>query len=322
MTTNQTARVLELLKRFNSNQKVCIDQLQSDYMWEGRSEKTIRRDLDVIKEYFPESFELIRGGKGEKGCYKAITKQSFENFMKPEVISLMVQTFNMASRSELFESFDLDKHDRSIISKKIKELNTIYEFKNKPLENIKSNYDVFKKLENSIKLNKYLNIIYPGKDGDISLEIKPYKILFLNENFYLASEIDNHDYQFSLYRISKIKDIKDTAKTFHKNYEIAEFIKDIQTPFARYIPNYKQHLIDVKLEVNSKKAFYFKSKKFLKSQKIEKELDNANLLISFKVTQELEVEELIKKWIPFVKVIEPISLKNKIEDELKEYLGL
>ena len=41
------------------------------------------------------------------------------------------------------------------------------------------------------------------------------------------------------------------------------------------------------------------------------------LIFSYKVTQEMEVEELIKRWIPYVKVIEPLSLKNKIEYELK-----
>ena len=79
MTTKQTARVLELLKRFNNGEKVCIDALQQDTLWYGKSEKTIRRDLDVIKEYFPESFELIRGGHGERGCYKAVTKGVFDN---------------------------------------------------------------------------------------------------------------------------------------------------------------------------------------------------------------------------------------------------
>ena len=32
--------------------------------------------------------------------------------------------------------------------------------------------------------------------------------------------------------------------------------------------------------------------------------------------------ELIKKWIPYVKVISPISLKEKIEKELRDYLNL
>lgn len=72
MASNQTERVLELIKRFNNGQIVCTEQLQTEYMWEGKSERTIGRDLKVIKEYFPESFELIRGARGEKSCYKAM----------------------------------------------------------------------------------------------------------------------------------------------------------------------------------------------------------------------------------------------------------
>ena len=51
--TNQTTRVLELLKRFNDGQTVCIDALATQDLWYGKSEKTIRRDLDAIKESFP-----------------------------------------------------------------------------------------------------------------------------------------------------------------------------------------------------------------------------------------------------------------------------
>ena len=35
----------------------------------------------------------------------------------------------------------------------------------------------------------------------------------------------------------------------------------------------------------------------------------------------MEIEELIKKWIPFVKVIEPLSLKEKIASDLRSYLN-
>jgi predicted DNA-binding transcriptional regulator YafY len=89
MATNPQARVLELLKRFNDGKKVCIEALQNDTMWFAKSKKIIRRDLDVIKEYFPDSFELIRASKGEKGCYKAITKDVFNNFMDKDTLALM-----------------------------------------------------------------------------------------------------------------------------------------------------------------------------------------------------------------------------------------
>ena len=114
MATNPQARVLELLKRFNNGDKVCIETLQNDVMWYGKSEKTIRRDLDVIKEYFPESFELVRGGKGEKGCYKAITKDVFNNFLDKDTLVLMVQTFNIAQRNNLLESLDISDADKKM----------------------------------------------------------------------------------------------------------------------------------------------------------------------------------------------------------------
>ena len=305
--TNQTIRVLELLKRFNSGKKVCIGILKFDVLWEGKSEKTIRRDLDVIKLVFPESFELIRG---EKGCYKAITKKAFEQFLDERNLALLIQTFSIAQRSDLFQSLDIDDDNKKIIESKLKDTKKLYEFKTKPFESKKDDYIVFKKLEKVIYHQKYITIEYLVGKNIETLEVKPYKIVFMNEIFYLASEVDSREFIFALYRISKIKSILETNKTFQKNFEIDEFIKSMQTPFARYKKGFKEHLIEILLEVDVKKAFFFKSKKFLSSQKIVDEKDNGNLIISYQVTQELEIEELIKKWLPYVYILKPLSLKK------------
>ena len=315
--TNQTARVLELLKRFNDGQKVCIETLSYDELWEGKSEKTIRRDLDAIKEAFPNSFELIRG---EKGCYKAITKDIFNRFLDERNLSLLVQTFSIAQRSELFKSLEIDSSDRRIIESKLKESKRIYEFKTKPFESKKDNYELMKKIEHNILYQKYIIIRYIVKNMVKEYRVKPYKILFMNENFYLACEVEAIEFSFSLYRISKIEEIMGTSMNFHKNIEIEDFIKFMQTPFAIYKKGFREHLIDITLEVHKDKAFYFRSKKYLKSQKIIKTKDDGNLLLSYQVTQELEVEELIKRWLPYVKVIKPLSLKERIEGELRGYL--
>ena len=317
--TNQTLRVLELLKRFNNGQKVCIETLSYDALWEGKSEKTIRRDLDVIKEVFPESFELIRG---EKGCYKAITKKAFDQFLDERNLSLLIQTFSIAQRSDLFGSLDIDASTKAIIEHKLKETKKLYEFKSKPFESKKDDYSIMKQLEKAINYQKYISIKYIAKNRIEAYEVKPYKIVFMNENFYLACEVEAYNFSFSLYRISKIKEIVNSSKTFHKNREIENFIKYMQTPFARYREGFRKHLIEVVVEVDESKAFFFKSKKFLSSQTILKTKENGNLLISYKVTQDIEVEELIKKWLPYVRVVQPLSLKNKIENELIKYLEI
>jgi predicted DNA-binding transcriptional regulator YafY len=315
--TNQTTRVLELLKRFNNGQKVCIEALKCEILWEGKSEKTIRRDLDVIKEVFPESFELIRG---DKGCYKAITKKAFDQFLDERNLSLLIQTFSIAQRSDLFSSLDIDASDKSIIESKLKETKKLYEFKTKPFESKKEDYAMMKQLEQAIYHQKYISIDYMVKDRVEQYEVKAYKIVFMNEKFYLACEVEAYNFSFSLYRISKIKEITNSSKTFYKNREIEDFIKYMQTPFARYREGFRKYLIEVVLEVDESKAFYFKSKKFLSSQQVLETKENGNLLLSYQVTQEIEIEELIKKWLPYMKVLEPLSLKEKIENELIKYL--
>ena len=333
--TKQTERVLDLLNRFNNGSRVCIQELQNasmeaynfygskqDLLWFNEnkllpmSEKSIRRDLDIVKKYFPESFELIRG---EKGCYKSLNKKVFDNFLNPETLSLMVQTFNIAQRNNMFNSFDINDNDKKILNKKAKEKNDVYEFKNRPFETRKSDTALFHTLEHNIKYKKSILIEYENTDNSFfKIEVRPYKILFMNDNFYIACA--NDKYIYSTYRISKIKSIKELGKKFNVNPEIEQFIKDIQTPFSSYTQGYRSKLIKIVIKVKKDKAYFFKAKKYLISQEIEDEDSNGNLIITYAVTQEREVEELIKKWLPSIKVIQPLSLKTKIENELKSYL--
>jgi len=320
MATNPQARVLELLKRFNDGQKVCIESLQNDTMWFGKSEKTIRRDLDVIKEYFPESFGLIRAGKGDKGCYKAITKDIFNNFMDKETLALMVQTFNIAQRNNILEGLNISEDDKKIIHAKIKKSKECYEFITKPYETKKNDVKLLQEIEKAINWKRYTTVTYKVGDTTKVYEVKPYKIVFMNENFYLACENTNDEFLFTKFRLANIEKIELHTKTFHINPDIADFIKDMQTPWSQYMPEFRKHTVKVLVEVHSDKARFFRAKNHLPSQKVEEIKDDGNIVLSFRVTQEMEMEELIKKWIPHMKVISPLSLKDKIENDLREYL--
>lgn len=316
MATNPQARVLELLKRFNDGQTLCIESLQRDSMWEGKSEKTIRRDLDVIKEYFPDSFELIRASKGEKGCYKAITKDVFNNFMDKDTIALMVQTFNIAQRNNILEDMSISDKDKRIIESKIKKSKNCYEFITKPYETKKGDVKLLKELERAIDQKRYVTITQREHGTPKEYEVKPYKIVFMNENFYLACENTNEEFPFSIFRLVNIYKVKLHTNTFHINPDIADFIKQMQTPFPKYTPQFRNHLIDVVVEVPKSKARLFKAKKHLASQKTLQEKEDGTLVLSFRVTQEREMQELVKKWIPHMRVIEPLSLKQSIEGSI------
>jgi len=58
----------------------------------------------------------------------------------------------------------------------------------------------------------------------------------------------------------------------------------------------------------------------LSSQQIIERKESGNLLVDYQVTQEIEMDEVVKRWLPYVKVVEPLSLKKRIEQELQGYL--
>jgi len=334
MATKPQARVLDLLKRFNDGKIVCIDKLieeaeneKQSSIWFNDSKnmpmsrRNIDRDIKVVKDYFPHSFELIHGGKGEKSCFKAITKEVFNNFLDKDTLALMVQTFNIAQRNNLLESLDISEYDKKIIDAKIKKSKDCYEFITKPYETKKSDVKLLQEIEKAINWKRYTTVLYREKGILKQHEVKPYKIVFMNENFYLACEHTHEEFLFTKFRLSNIEKIELKTKTFYINPDIADFIKNMQTPWSEYVPEFRKHSIEVIVRVDVTKARYFKAKHHLPSQKIIETKEDGSLLVLFRVTQEMEVEELIKKWIPHMKVVSPLSLKSKIEDDLKEYLN-
>jgi len=325
MATGPQARVLELLKRFNNGQKVCIESLQNDPLWYGISDRTISRDLKVIKEYFPNSFELIRASKGEKGCYKAITKDLFEKFMDKNTLALMIQTFNIAQRNSILENLDISAADKKILQSKIEKSNDCYTFISKPYERKKGDEKLLKDIEKAINWKRFITIEHKERSKTVQHTVKPYKIIFINENFYLACENTIHEKQdvskYSSFRLNNIETISMHSQSFHIDPDLMGFIDSIQTPFAKYTAPFRENIIEVVVNISSQKSRFFELKNHLPSQKIVKRYDDKSIDVSFLVTQEMEVESLIKSWLPHIKVLHPISLKDKIEKELQKYLN-
>lgn len=65
---------------------------------------------------------------------KAITNGTFENLLNSDMLSLLVMTYSVAERSDMFDNLNLSEADKKILDNKIKEFNKFYEFKNKPFE--------------------------------------------------------------------------------------------------------------------------------------------------------------------------------------------
>lgn len=312
--TNQTTRVLELLKMFNKGDTVVIDDLKHHYLWEGLSEKTIRRDIDVIRNSFRDNFYYLRG---IKGGYRIGTVGLIDNFIDSKMISLVSLLYNISKSSSLFNSLNINNEDKMILENQIKQYNKCYEFINRPFENIKAKANILKELEFSIVYSRKAKIKYKTSNGKIKIyNINPYRILFMNENFYLASFLD----KFELFRIVNIIDVQINKQIFHKKLDILNFIKNIQTPFAKYSDDYAKNYIIVKILVNSSKAIFFKNKKFFPSQRIDSINEDGSIVVSYAITQNIEIVNFLLGWIDSIQILEPLNLRQEIDNIVKDYI--
>lgn len=274
------------------------------------SNDTLKSDIKGLRRIKKVHFNL------NPGFIKLSTIHSFKGFESPTVFLIVHPEDN---EELIYTAFTRSKFNLMIF---INEESRFYNFFTMELITDKNSKDddVINMLKDAINKKRIINFEYE-LNGNIrqQKEIKPYKILFMNDNYYLASEVNN-EYRYSMFRINNISNVQIQNFEFEFDYDLLDFIINIQTPFAKYQENYKEYLIKIIVEVNKSKTKFFETKKFLPSQEIIDKLDNGNYIISFEVTQELEIEDIVKKWIPYIKIIEPLTLKDKIVKDLKIYL--
>ncbi|SFV55066.1 hypothetical protein MNB_SV-8-297 [hydrothermal vent metagenome] len=208
-------RTIEILKHLNEGKKLCVTRLSQEY---EVSDRTIRRDFELIRELFGD----FMSKEGE--CYRAYKKVLLDEVLHATdlmTLANIVNLFGMTKKQSLIS----DK-TQALIDKSM----SVYDFKSRPFENIQ-NHEVIKKLEHAIKFHKEIQIRYKSERAVTQANFRPYKILFLNENFYMVGE-NNSKNQFEFRRISMIEEVTYKSKTFSPHKEITNFIKSIQTPWA------------------------------------------------------------------------------------------
>ncbi|MFO1279515.1 MAG: WYL domain-containing protein [Burkholderiaceae bacterium] len=76
---------------------------------------------------------------------------------------------------------------------------------------------------------------------------------------------------------------------------------------------------EIVLKVEATVAGYFKRRKLIANQVIEKELEDGGLIISAKVGHPNQVVPIVRYWIPHIRIISPASLQNEMESEISIY---
>ena len=168
-----------------------------------------------------------------------------------------------------------------------------------------------KTIEKAIKDNEYLTIesVYNKKIQNL----KPIKIAYFEGFWYLICLV-GHKNKVLKYNIDNIKTITTTNKYFEITKDITKILKESTNIYFEM-----ERKIKVKLSIAKKAAKYFKVKQYFPLQKITKENKDGSLILECKIAKEEEILPTIFHWLPYVKVIEPKWLDDKIREILKQY---
>ncbi len=290
-------RVIEILKLLNDGKKLCISNLAESY---EVSQRSIRRDFELIREIFGDF--MSRDGE----CYRAYKRVLLEDILRGSELMTLANIVNLFGEASIKHS--LDEKTKDLVKKSL----SVYDFKSREIEHIK-NHSLLKIIEHAIKFHKEIKIEYKVARGSTKRVFRPYKILFVNENFYLVGENITKD-SFEFLRVSLILDVKDTKNSFFLKADIVSFIKKIQTPWSML----NREEIVVKLRVAQKNRKYFMLKKYLPSQEIKQTFENGDIEVHYRVTNLREIEELVIKWLPHVSIIAPKDLNKMIKRVIKK----
>lgn len=292
-------RTVEILKVLNDGKKLCISNLANDY---EVSERTIRRDFELIRELFGDFMSK------DMDCYQAYKKVLLDDVLNARDLMTLANIVNLFGITSMKSEISTKTNDL------VKTSMSVYNFKSRPFENLSSS-EVMKNLEHAIKFNKEIKIVYQTQRAHTRRLFQAYKILFLNENFYLVGENTSKNC-FEFLRISMIVEVLFTKKVFNVKKDIKEFIEELQTPWASF--GSKNILVRLRVDVKIRK--YFMLKKYLPSQEIKQTFENGDIEVDYEVSNLKEIEELVVKWLPKISIISPKGLKKMIRKNLNKKL--
>ncbi len=276
-------RLAQILIRLNSGEHFSADELADEFNVDIR---TIQRDLNQRLSFMPI--------KKENGKY------SLESFALGKFSFKDIQNFAALSGiSELYPKLD-QYFISSLLNSKIH--NTLL-IRNEGYQKI--SYDDFNKVNTAILKYFILYFNYKNKKR----EVKPYKLVNYKGIWYVLADEKG---KLKHFNFAKIFNLSVSEKVFIPNEKLREQILNDK---SMWLGESKEVL----LKLDKKAKEYFFRKNILSNYELIDE-DEEHFILSTQVSYDDEILNIVKQWIPYMRILKPLELKARLENILREYL--
>ncbi|MCD8213165.1 MAG: WYL domain-containing protein [Campylobacter sp.] len=281
-----STRLAQILIKLNNGETFSLNELQEEF---NISKRTIGRDIKERLSDLPIKFENGRYGIEPY----ALGKLSFKDIQKFAAL---------CGIKSMFPSLD-----KSFISDILsEEIDQVYLIKSQNFQDLEQSGEEFKAVSEAIISHRRVTCVYNDKPRTLN----PYKLTNINGIWYLLADDDG---KLKSFTFSKIVLIRVIQTTFKQNNN---FIQKIQNSDMNW---FSDEIIKVTLEIKPQAVSYFLRKKILPNQKIISQ-DESALVVSTNVSYDDEILRIVKYWLPFIRIIEPKYLQEKLLNTLKEYV--
>lgn len=310
---SKTWHILNIAKKLENGETICT----KDYaMLYEKNQRSIQRYFEKNGELFEFFGDKII--KDSSGCYKLINEKMVNEMLftpkNTNEFERIIDLYYMINPT-IFDRFD--DHTKSIIKRHYQKTKECYEIKQSIFEAFSDSMNI-NNIKTAIKHKRYCDVEYETNEKFHFKNVKLYKIVFIEGNWYVACEDTDFEENngFRWLRLSFIQNISLNKKTFHRNPDILNFISNFQSLFT----NFSKDRYKVRVKINKEISRFFEAKKHLKSQQNLQKNEDGSLIVEFQINNEMEIMPLVKKWLPHIHILEPNNLKEKFDDILRQFI--
>ena len=292
-------RLVKILTMLSQDERPTTASLSNEF---GVTERTIQSD--IYKRLISFSIEKDSLGRFKFTDGFSLDKSMLDNH---EMILLSLALSNFKDVQQF------DKTSQSILQKLLyPNFFNPYYIKKEELEKLDIDSTVVKKLEEAIKSKNITHI----DCNDACIEVEAYKITAYDGFWYLFAR-DIRDMKIKTFMLSNIDKVR-LQDSYHKT-NLSEIEQILEATHSAWFED--GEVFEVTIEVYPEIAEYFLKRNFLQSQEIIEEKEEGSLIIKFEITHDEDLDNIIKSWLPHIKVLTPIRFRDKIKSELQTYLS-
>lgn len=289
-----------LLRKLANGESLNIPKLSEEH---NIPEKTLQDNIKKnLQSLFPDN---IKYSKSTYSWY------SENNFLSQTLLSAD-ELVTMKILEEHTKSFS-DKFTRSTtrLFNRFKKRASLVIYKKTKMEKIdKDDEGKLAIIKTAISSRNVLKCHYNSKDR----VVHPLKIVLM-ENYWYVLIYDNDAKTIKTFHLKTIQGLELTKEVFEKpNIDVKKKLDGAINAYFKDEP-----IIDVELLVHEKVVRYFHRQPLSVNQRLFPTSDPKYTKLSITITDYMEIIPTIQQFLPYVKVLSPDALNDKIKNNLNNY---